>query len=250
MPNEPNNTNNMNAAEGNQASQILDRIKNLEQTISQQKEQLAQRDKMISQQQELLISSPNLNQQGAVNTAPAQDDIKTPNDLVRILGNRIEEITNTTVKTMIDSEMARIMPLIRSLSKGNEDNSAIVVAEIADKIQQENPNLSREMALEVAESRNTKSEADNKALTDQAESLALEQAADAASIGNRGNTSANTASANLPPVPPPAIGSNNILDLGTFNKEWDKAGMDVAQAERDAVVDDSWGIAPVGVTPS
>lgn len=194
--------------------------------LNESKKQIQQlRDTVVEQQRALVkLSTAG---QPARPTEPQGHPQKftNPKEFFDYVSTVVADQVNGIVETRLDAMLGQLTPLLREATK---DAPVWGKTEMARKIADENPGITMELALELAETRMAKQATADKARQAEAEKIALQERADAASVGTR-----ETSSGNLNPRG--QRGSRQVMeDL------WNKLDMDSKLQEFQAQ-DDVWG---------
>jgi len=201
--------------QGATASPILEKLKTLEQMVSDQQ-------RVIAKQQELLTSPEFLTGRQQPAQQQQQPELKTPQDLLAA----IQKNTTQQIEAAIDQFSKQFTPLLK---QATADAPVWNRTRMAEQIVSEKPNIDMETALELAEIRMAKQAQAEAAQKAEANKLDTQLAAEAASMGNKGNTSVSA---------PEDAGQSSLLDI--MNKNWDITGMDEAQVQLDQESVDVW----------
>jgi len=199
-----------NAPEGGQA--LLDKIAKMEQLI---------------QNQQAMLTSPEFLQARAPAPAPVaepkQEEITTPQQLIDYMMTQMDN----KIQSNNDSFAREIVPLVK---RATPESEIWAKTEEANKIVRDNPGMTMDVALELAESRMAKQATHDAQLKEEADKLEADRQRREASLGYRNNST----------TPDPQRQTHSLEEAAEAN--WQKFGMDGAIADRDAGqgIDDPW----------
>jgi len=196
-------------------ARILEELKDM-------KAQIENQQKIINNQQAMLTSPEYINKTAPEPAAPKNPVFENMEQFM----SHVQEKVIGAVDGRMEGWMGNLTPILK---KATKDSPVWKVNEKAEQILGENPGMTMEVAMELAESRQeteTKMEAEK---AKEAQQLDVQFAADAASVGHQ----------STPPgsfdTRPPAEDLANIMA-----RNWDKLDMDTQQAEHQKI-DDVWG---------
>ena len=207
MPEEPTKT-----QTNPSGARILEELKDMRATIESQQ-------KIINNQQALLTSPEYLNRG---TPEPAADPNPTFESMDQFLSHVKEQVIGA-VDGRMEGWMGNLTPILK---KATAESPVWKVNEKAEQILAENPGMTMDIAMELAEARQeteAKLEAEK---AEEAKQLEIQTAAEAASVGNPA-TAPGTFDTR-----PPAEDLNSIMD-----RNWDKLDMDTQQAQHNKVDD-------------
>jgi hypothetical protein len=220
VPNQQNNDPATSSKPEPSANQILSELAKSRETIQRLSE-------TVQEQQRALVRLTTNGQAAPSTTDPKPKmpaKFENPAQFFDYVSQVVADQVNGIVENRMDSMLSQLTPLLREATK---DAPVWGKTEMARKIADENPGISMELALELAETRMTKAKAQADAEKAEADKLATQERANQASVGAR-----ETSSGTFAPKPK---GSRDIME-----KLWAELDMDSKLQEHNAEAD-VWG---------
>jgi hypothetical protein len=197
-----------------EGSVLMDKFNEMQAKLDRQAELIAK--------QQAVLTSPEFLTRTQPEQAPAEPKkLETVQDVL----DHVNELVAQKIDASMDQLTSQLVPLVR---KATPEAEVWSKTDEAEKIVAENPALSMDMALELAEVRIQKRETEQKALQEEAAQVeAHKLALDASLAGKSG-----------PSTPGPTGSGKSFQE--SYERNWQKAGMDAALSELERQVDDVW----------